>query len=483
MQSYDIYQDIASRTGGDIYIGVVGPVRTGKSTFITKFMQEMVLPNMTAKKKVIAVDEMPQSASGKTIMTTEPKFVPAEAVNVKVGKKSAKVRLIDCVGYVVKGALGADENGTPRKVKTPWQDEEMDFNRAAEYGTQKVIKEHSTIGVVVTGDGSFTEIERIDYESAEDRVINELKSLNKPFIVLFNTTKPEDEAVKRMAKSIEKKHDVTVVIKDVSKLDKAGVEEILTKVLEQFPMRVFDIDIPKWLTLLDNDSPIIKGLFEAVDNATKNVTCMKSCHALEKIFDDSEYFLPVEDFDVDMATGRVYLKAKVKSGVFFDCLSNYCGEQIADEASLLECMRDFAQSKRSYNKLKTALECAETTGYGVVCADLSESTVSEPEVVKKQGGYCVRLKADAKSLHIIRAEVSAQVDPVCGTKEQCEDFVSLVEEEGLNAKVFGRSLCDIVDDKLQTKSQGLSEGVKGKLKRVVSRAVNENKNGLICILM
>ena len=483
MQSYDIYQDIASRTGGDIYIGVVGPVRTGKSTFITKFMQEMVLPNMTAKKKVVAVDEMPQSASGKTIMTTEPKFVPSEAVSVKVGKKTAKVRLIDCVGYLVNGALGAFEDGVPRKVKTPWQDEPMDFSDAGEYGTRKVIKEHSTIGVVVTGDGSFTEIARVDYESAEDRVINELKSINKPFIVVFNTQKPDDEEVKHMAKSIEKRHDVTVVIKDVTKLEKADMEEILSKVLEQFPMRVFDLDIPKWLTLLDKGSPIITSLLETLTEATKNIETMKSCHSLEKIFDDNPYFLPVEDFEVDMATGRVYMKAKFKSGVFFDSLSSYCGETIEDERSLLEYMREFAQAKRGYNRLKSALECAETTGYGVVCADLTESTISEPEVVKKQGGYCVRLKADAKSLHIISADVSAQVDPVFGTKEQCEDFIGQIEVEGLNTKVFGRTLCDIVDDKLQSKSQGLKDGVKGKLKRVVSRAVNEEKNGLIYILM
>lgn len=483
MAEYDIYGDIATRTDGDIYVGVVGPVRTGKSTFITKFMEEIVLPNMSTKKRVIAVDEMPQSATGKTIMTTEPKFVPGEAVQIRVGKKSARVRLIDCVGYVVEGALGTSEDGKQRLVSTPWQDSPMPFYKAAEYGTQKVVSDHSTIAVVVTCDGSFTDIPRSNYVGAEDRVISELKSINKPFIVIFNTQSPHDEKTKKTCDAISKKHGVTVLPLNVQDLTREDCEYVLIKLLEEFPLRVLDLDLPLWMQTLPKDGEILQGVLQRVREFMTKIDRMKSCSWLEKIFDDSEIFLPIEDFEADMATGRVHMTARAKEGVFYKALSEASGQNIDNEASLLDYVKTLSRVKLSYDRLKDALDSAEETGYGIVCADLDTSAVCEPEIVKKAGQYCVRLKADAKSLHVIRTDVKVEVDPVCGSKIQCEDFVEQMGREGYSTKVFGRTLRDTVTEELSRRCTTLPDNMRTKLRRVVTRAVNENKSGLICILI
>lgn len=481
--NYDIYGDIASRTDGDIYIGVVGPVRTGKSTFITKFMDEIVLPNMSTKKKNVAVDEMPQSASGNTVMTTEPKFVPAEAVDIKVGNKTAKVKLIDCVGYMVDGALGGEENGAPRLVKTPWQDNPMPFLKSAEYGTKKVINDHSTIGIVVTCDGSFTDIKREAYAVQEERVVNELKSLNKPFIVIFNTKNPTDEGVKKTCIALEKKYNVTVTPVNLSTAKKEDLEDILSKVLEEFPMRVFDLDIPLWMQALPKDSKILNYTIDAVKEGVKNVTKMKNGVVLETMFDDSEVFKPCEDMEMNMATGQVKMCVKAKDGVFYKALSEATGEEVLDETSLIDYVKDLTEAKRNYTKLKGALVDAETNGYGIVNTDFSETTVGKPQVAKKGGQYCVRMKVEAKSLHIIRADLISEIDPVCGSLAQCEDFVSLMDQVGYEAPVFGRPVSQIVGEELQKKCTALPDNMRVKLKRVVTKAVNEKKTGIICLLI
>lgn len=480
---YDIYGDIAERTGGDVYIGVVGPVRTGKSTFITKFMEEIVLPNMASDKKTVAVDEMPQSASGKTVMTTEPKFVPSQAVKIKVGNKTAKVRLIDCVGYVIKGALGAEENGKERLILTPWQKNAMPFSEAADLGTKKVICDHSTIGIVVTTDGSFTDIPREAYRTREEEIVKELKSINKPFIVIFNTKTPDDKATKRTCAELTESYGVSVIPADVLNIKKQGLEEILGKVLEEFPLRVIDLYIPEWMQILGGESELITKTVSKIKEASKSVFKMKDCRFIEKTFDDSDVFEPVEDTTLDMANGRATLNCKAKNGVFFKALSETAGEEIGNETSLISYVKNLSEAKENYDKIKTALMEAESDGYGIVNASLNGSVIGEPEVVKKSGQYSVKFKVDSKSLHIIRADVSQEVEPCFGSKEQCENFVALMEKEGYNATVFGRSVYEIASEELNKKCMRLPENIRGKLKRVVQKAVNENKSTMICFLL
>lgn len=480
---YDIYGDVAERTGGDIYIGVVGPVRTGKSTFITKFMEELVLPNMENGKKTVAVDEMPQSGSGKTVTTTEPKFVPSEAVTVTANSKRAKVRLIDCVGFMVDGALGGEENGEARLVSTPWKDHPVPFSEAAAIGTEKVIRDHSTIGVVVTTDGSFTDVKREAYAEKEIAVIEELKSLNKPFIVLFNTTKPNDLETKKTCEDLQRKYGVTVVAADVLKIDKQGLEEILGKVLEEFPIRVLNVDIPDWIKSLPKDGEILSCTVNKIKEVSKNVFKMKDCSLLEKTFDDSDLFEPIEDYSANMATGEVRLSCTAKNDVFYRAISEAAGETLQDETALINYVKELTVAKKGYAKIKDALSAAEENGYGIVEADFSTSSVAEPVIVKKSGQYCVKMRVSGKSVHIIRADLTEEVEPVYGSREQCENFLALMEREGYDATVFGRKVSDLVNENLQKKSTGLSDNLKTKIKRVVTKAANEKRSGLIYVLI
>ena len=480
---YDIYGDIAKRTNGDVYIGVVGPVRTGKSTFITKFMEEMVLPNMAENKKNVAVDEMPQSASGKTVMTTEPKFVPSEAVKINVGNKTAKIRLIDCVGYVVDGALGTEENGKERLVVTPWQKSAVPFSEAANIGTKKVICDHSTIGIVVTTDGSFTDIKRESYKEKEAEVINQLKCLNKPFIVVFNTTKPDDKDTKETCEKLSESYGVSVVPADISKITKEKLNEILEKVLEEFPLKVIDVFIPAWMQTLDSGSKLITDTVSKIKEASKSVLKMKDCSLLETVFDDSETFEPIEEVIYDMATGKATLRCNVKDGVFYKALSETAGETVKDEADLIGYVKDLSVAKENYDKIKSAVYEAESDGYGVVGTGIEESVIGEPEIVKKSGQYAVKFKVDSKSMHVIRADITQEIEPVFGSKEQCENFVALMEKEGGSATVFGRPIKEIIEEELNKKCTRLPEGMRIKLKKVVQKAVNENKTSMICILI
>lgn len=480
---YDIYGDIAKRTDGDIYIGVVGPVRTGKSTFITKFMEQIALPNMSENKKSVAIDEMPQSADGKTVMTTEPKFIPAEAASVTVGNMAAKFRLVDCVGYMVDGALGAEEDGKPRLVSTPWQTSPMPFSEAAKLGTEKVVKEHSTIAVVVTADGSFTDIKREAYADKEKQVVNELKSANKPFIVIFNTSKPNDKLTKTTCESLEKQYGVAVVPVDVLNIKKQDIETILKKVLEEFPVRTVDIKIPYWIQSLPSDGKILSYTVDAVKNAVKDVEKMKDAKKLETMFDYSDVYEPIEDMTIDLSTGCVSIECKAKEGVFFMAVSEASGESIEKESDLMDYVNELTEAKRNYSKIKDALFDAESDGYGIVQADFDQSSVGEPEVCKKAGQYCVKMRVDSKSLHLIRADITQEVEPVYGSKEQCENFLAVMEKEGYNATVFGRPLSSIVEEEMFKKCANLPDNLRGKIKRVVTKAVNEKRTGLIYFLI
>lgn len=487
MVEFDIYKDIAERTNGDIYIGVVGPVRSGKSTFISRFMEEMVIPNITGSKKTVAIDELPQSAGGKTIMTTEPKFVPAEAVNVGIDNAVAKVKLIDCVGYLVDGALGHEENEKPRFVKTPWSDQPMEFGEASEFGTRKVINEHSTIGVVITTDGSFTDIPASNYVTAEKKVVSELKALGKPFIIIFNTLNPGDKSAQKRAKEMQDEYGVTVICDNVQKMDKAHFTDALERLVLEFPLRSFDVQIPKWLQALPVNNKLIAGLIDKIRSKLQCLNSMKSFSEIENLFLECDNFEPAESVSLDMGSGKASLAIEAKSGLLYDVLSEECDEKISDELDLIKYVRGLSEAKKNYVKLKGALECAEASGYGVVSPIFEETELSEPEVVKKNGGYSVRMLAKAKSLHIIRADVQTEVNPVYGSKKQCEDFVEMIKADDCscawNTEVFGRPLSDVVSEEVSQNSGSVNDSIKFKLRKTVNRAVNEKKSNLFCILI
>ena len=483
----DIYKDIALRTGGDIQIGVVGPVRTGKSAFITKFMELLVIPNIAGKnKKQIAVDELPQSAKGQTVMTTEPKFVPGEAVNVKLDKAQARIRLIDCVGYMVDGAMGHEENGEPRLVKTPWSEEEMPFGSASEYGTQKVISEHSTVGIVITADGSFTELKREAYLKAEERVVKELKSLNKPFIVLFNTVDPQKKEVGETCRELEKRYEVPVMPINVTALKKEDVTAVFEKLLFEFPLRVLNVRLPEWVRALPKDNAIVSKVMTAVGALAAREEKMSAFKSVSGVFNEDDGFTKATDVTFDMGEGSATLTFEAKPDLFYNVITEECGEKIDGEYELIKYVRELKTAKDGYDKISAALEAAETTGYGIVEARCEEAEVGEPHVVKKNGQYCVRMRVGAKSMHVIRADVHDDIEIVSGTKSQCDGFaegLNAKDGAGLDTKVFGRPVRSMIEEKLGYKCTALNDNVKLKLKRTVNKAVNEKKTNLICILI
>ncbi len=492
MQKYDIYKDISARTGGDIYLGVVGPVRTGKSTFITKFMQSMVLPNISNKlQKQIANDEMPQSADGKTIMTTQPKFIPANGVKVQLKNKvTANFRLIDCVGYFVDGAVGHEEEGVPRLVKTPWSDKEIPFENAAEIGTNKVINDYSTIGVVITTDGSFTDIPRQNYVEAENRVINELKQLNKPFVVVLNCKDKSNENTIKLANELEDKHDVPVVCVNVLEMTEQDISGILEKVLFEFPMCEFNVDIPKWMKVLPIDNPMIKQTVKLLKDGASNVSKMSDFFKLSNMFDESDKFEEMELKELNLASGVADFSLKVKDGVFFDVLSSECEEEIKDDYELMSYIKSFSKEKRKYSKIKDALCDAEQNGYGVVLPTIDEMNLEEPMLVKQGANYGVKLKASAPSLHIMKVDVCTEVSPTVGTEKQGKDLVDFIMQkfeenpQGLwDTNMFGKSLYDLVNEGLINKVTAIPKDAQGKMRKTLTKMINENRGGMICILL
>ena len=488
MDNYSVYEDMANRTGGDIYIGVVGPVRTGKSTFIKRFMETLVLPQTTGEKLREMTDELPQAAAGKTIMTTEPKFVPAKAAKISVAKNAeAAVRLVDCVGFAVAGASGFDEEGEPRLVKTPWQEQPMPFEKAAEMGTEKVIKEHSTIGVLVTTDGSITDIARADYVPAEERAVSELKTIGKPFVIVLNCKKPS--AANALKKSLEEKYAAPVVAVNVETMGETELCEIMQKALFEFPLTCIEVQIPLWLQTYDEDNRVISGLMSALKTVTPNMTKMRDCLGLETLFDaDADFYNP-QEIKMDLGKGRVEISLAAKEDLFYRIVSEECGEEIVDELSVLRYIRALAGSKREYDKIKDAFAEAEQTGYGIVEPTDADYALEKPELNKKSAGYGVRFKANATSYHIIKVEVNGAVNPIIGTKQQGEDFLDETlrsyetdDNRVWETNIFGKSLRALVGDELSGKSCAMPPELRKKLRRITSRIVNEHKNNLISIL-
>ena len=492
MEKFDIYSDITKRTCGDIYIGVVGPVRTGKSTFVTKFMENFVVPNISDKLlKQIATDEMPQSADGKTIMTTQIKFVPANAVKVKFkNRSSASVRLVDCVGYFTEGATGHLEDGKPRLVKTPWSDEELPFEKVAEIGTRKVITDYSTIGVLVTADGSFGDIKRESFAKTEERVALELKDCNKPFIILVNSANPSDHKTLSLVEELEKKYGVSVLAVNIMNLTQEDITNIMERVLFEFPMSGINIKLPDWLQALPADSPVISSVIEKIKATTEEIEKMKDFNRLTKVFEDSDDFEGVFLNELDMAKGFGEYEIKPKEGLFYRVLSSECGEDICSDYQLMTYFKGFAKEKRKFDKIRSALEDAEDNGYGVVIPYVDEMSLEEPVLVKKKGGYGVKIKANAPSLHIMKVNVSTEVSPIVGNQKQGEDMINYIvskfEENPtgvLEANMFGKSLYEIVGEGLTSKATSMPKDVQSKMRKTVGRIVNESKGGVICILL
>lgn len=492
MEKYDIYKDMADRTGGDIYIGVVGPVRTGKSTFITKFMEQMVIPNIdNGLAKKIATDEMPQSADGKTIMTTQPKFVPAEAVKVSFkNKSSAKIKLIDCVGYFVEGAEGNTEDGRTRMVKTPWSKEEIPFEKAADIGTKKVIGEYSTVGVLITTDGSFGDIKRDNYVLAEEKTVKELKRLNKPFIIVLNSKEPNGSNAIKLATELEEKYGVPVINKSVIDMSVNDITEIMEKILFEFPMQSFNVEIPEWMQVLSNDNEYVDKILREVKTASQNVCKMKDFIEIAKLFADDNDFNSVEMQELKLGEGIAEYKVSAKDGLFYKALSKECEEEIDSEYKLMNFVKESADSKRKYAKIKDALLSAEETGYGVVAPTVNEMNLEEPTLVKQNGKYGVKLKANAPSFHIIKVDVETEVSPIVGTYKQGEDLVNYLlgqfedNPQGIwETNMFGKSLHDLVNEGLFSKTNSMPKDVQEKMQKTLTRIVNEQHGGIICILL
>ncbi|MFQ9872485.1 MAG: stage IV sporulation protein A [Oscillospiraceae bacterium] len=493
MESQTIYRDIAKRTDGDIYIGVVGPVRTGKSTFIKRFMETLVLPNIESDfRRERATDELPQSSAGKTIMTTEPKFIPEEAVKVNLEHNSSfNVRMIDCVGYIVPSALGYVENDNPRMVMTPWFDDEIPFNMAAEIGTQKVITEHSTIGLVVTTDGSISDIPRSEYEEAEMRVIDELRRINKPFVVLLNCMEPRSAQSRDLAEQLQESYGVPVLPVSCIDLDEGDIREILTRILFEFPVKEIAVDMPKWIVSLDRGHWLKSAVFQSIMEAAGTIEHISQVKPrLTPLCESCEYISDVRISDIDLSCGRAQVRVEVESSLFYRILGEATGLEIDGESALMPCMVELANMKREYEKVKGALEQVSATGYGIVMPTLDELSLEEPEIVKQGGRYGVKLKASAPSIHMMRADITAEVSPIVGSEKQSEELVMyLLKEFEENPKkiwqsnIFGKSLHELVNEGLHNKLYRMPQDARLKLQETIERIINEGCSGLICIIL
>ena len=485
MEKYNVYEDVAKRTDGDIYLGVVGPVRTGKSTFVKRFAELLIMPNISGKnKKQIATDELPQSGAGKTITTTEPKFIPGEAVKVTLrGKTTAKMRLIDCVGFMVDGALGGEENGEKRMVTTPWSKDPVAFEQAAETGTDKVIKEHSTIGVVITTDGTITEIERGGYVSAEEKTVARLKEIGKPFAIVVNSKNPDGRECRALVSSLEEKYGVSVTAMDVLNADENKFGEVLEKILNEFPVCAVDINLPDWLRALPPDNKLVTAIINQLHSAAKGVFKMKDCQKLEAAAAGVDRVVP-EAMRVNAGDGRAEIDLALDKTLFYGVLSDTCGETIDGEYKLMSFVRDLSKAKWEYDRIRSGLEDADAKGYGIVLPSEKDVEIGEPTLVKQGNRYGVRVTAETESLHVVKVGVKASVNPISGTKKQCEDFIDFISEETREgkvseAKVFGRPLGELVLDEINRKTGAMPEETRGKLKRAVTKMVNDGKYKVI----
>ncbi|ONI44231.1 stage IV sporulation protein A [Candidatus Epulonipiscium fishelsonii] len=493
MEHYDIYRDISERTDGDIYLGIVGPVRTGKSTFIKRFMESLVIPNIQNEySKERAQDELPQSGGGSIITTTEPKFIPNEAVSITIGGDfEVNVRLIDCVGYVIPDAEGyMYSDNTPRMVKTPWYSEEIPFTQAAEIGTRKVINDHSTIGVVITTDGSITGISRSSYIDAEERSVNELKKLGKPFVVLYNTKKPFDQEVIGDTSALAEKYNVPVIPIDIAQMKMEDINQILERVLYEFPLNEIQFMLPKWSETLDNEHWFKKSWINAIREyiyPLENIRQVKE--TLDK-FKDLEHIKNIYLEKIQLGDGILKVDVHTDDDLFYKILSETTGMEINDDHELMELIKELAVIKKDYDKVASALNDVKRKGYGVVKPLLEESTLEQPEIIKKGNNFGIKLRASAPSYHIIRADIQTEVVPTVGSDKQSEEFInsliSIFEEDPAqiwNSQIFGRSVYSMLEEGMQNKLYRMPEDAQEKLQETLQKIINEGTGGLICIIL
>ncbi|MBR2615357.1 MAG: stage IV sporulation protein A [Clostridia bacterium] len=491
-EKYEIYQDIARRTGGDIYIGVVGPVRTGKSTFIKRFMEQVVLPQMEeGAKKERAVDEMPQSGSGKNVMTTEPKFVPDEAVRIHLEDGLGfRVKMIDCVGFPIPEAVGSGEDGGVRLVNTPWSEEPLPFDEAARLGTKKVICDHATVGVLVTTDGSIGPIPRDRYLAAESDVIEEMKATGKPFVIVLNTQNPESDETLSLAKLLHEKHGVAVIPANCYLMEEAEFLSILNQIVLEFPICRVALTMPNWILGLEKEHPlrcrILESAIEAFCAIAKTGECFTAIAALE----ECDLIRKALISESDLGTGKLEIKLLPTERFFWDVLSEKSGMQVSGEEDLMGEFYKLAEMRRKYEKIAVALEEVEASGYGIVTPDPEEMSLEEPEIVKQAGGYGVKLKASAPSIHLIRANIQTEVSPIVGSERQSEDLVKFLLkefEEDPNklwqTNMFGKTLYELVNEGLHTKLNHMPDDARQKLGETLQKIINEGSGGLICIIL
>ncbi|GLX68989.1 stage IV sporulation protein A [Paenibacillus glycanilyticus] len=492
MEKVDIFKDIAERTGGDIYLGVVGAVRTGKSTFIKRFMETVVLPNMASEaERVRAVDELPQSAAGKTIMTTEPKFVPNQAVQLRVSEGlDVNVRLVDCVGYAVEGAKGYEDENGPRMITTPWFDEPIPFQEAAEIGTRKVIQEHSTLGVVVTTDGTIAEIPRSSYVEAEERVIGELKEVGKPFVLIINSTRPRSEEAIQLRGELQAKYDIPVITMSVATMGEEEVMSVLREVLYEFPVHEVNVNLPSWVMVLNENHWLRSNYENSVRDTVKDIRRLRDVDRVVSQFSDYDFIARAGLSGMNMGQGVAEIDLFAPDELYDRILMEVVGVEIRGKDHLLQLMQEFSHAKREYDRFAEALEMVKATGYGIAAPTLAEMALDEPELIRQGSRFGVRLKATAPSIHMIRVDVESEFAPIIGSEKQTEELVRYLMQDFeadpikiWESDIFGRSLHSLVREGIQGKIAMMPDNARYKLQETLGRIINEGSGGLIAIIL
>ena len=491
MEEFNVYRDIENRTKGEIYIGVVGPVRTGKSTFIKKFMDTIVIPNIAdGMQRERAIDELPQSSAGRTIMTTEPKFIPEQAISIQIDNAASfNVRMIDCVGYIVPSALGYIEADQPRMVRTPWYDDPIPFNMAAEIGTKKVITEHSTIGLVITTDGSISDIPRDEYEEAEERVISELNETSRPYVMLLNCVEPNSNEAKALANRLSGKYGVPVMPINCVDITEQEVKDIIGNLLYQFPVKEVELSLPGWVTSLENEHWLLASVLDSIKSAC-NITKMCEVRTMLNGIKNCEYIKNVNIDNINLGTGVSNADIVFDHSLFYDILSEQTNLEISDESDLLAQLMEMNTIRTKYKKLQQAYDDVQETGYGIVMPDMEELTLEEPEILKQSGKYGIRLKATAPSIHMMKTEIFTEITPIVGSEQQSEELVMYLLKEFeespgkiWESNIFGKSLHSLVSEGMHNKLYRMPTDARGKVRETIERIINDGCNGLICIIL